>query len=60
MAEKVVLVTGATGNVGRVVVEELLAAGRRVRAAARTAESVRRIFGDRVDAVALDFTVAGT
>ena len=56
MGSEVILVTGATGNIGRVVVEQLLAAGRRVRAAGRTAESVRRMFGQRVDAVALDFT----
>ena len=60
MAHEVILVTGATGNVGRVVVERLLAAGRPVRAAGRTAESVSRMFGDRVQAVALDFTDAST
>ncbi|MEC5186002.1 uncharacterized protein YbjT (DUF2867 family) [Cryobacterium sp. MP_3.1] len=51
-----VLVTGATGNVGRVVVQELLDGGARVRATGRSVESVRRVFGDRVEAVALDFT----
>lgn len=56
MADELILVTGATGNVGRVVVQQLLAAGARVRAAGRTTESVTRMFGDRVDAVALDFT----
>lgn len=56
MADEVILVTGATGNVGRVVVEQLLTAGRRVRAASRSSESVRRMFGQRVEAVALDFT----
>ena len=56
MADEVILVTGATGNVGRVVVEQLLTAGRRVRAAGRSTESVRRMFGQRVEAVALDFT----
>ena len=56
MADEVILVTGATGNVGRVVVEQLLTAGRRVRAAGRGTESVRRMFGQRVEAVALDFT----
>ncbi|SEN06146.1 NAD-dependent epimerase/dehydratase family protein [Cryobacterium sp. TMT1-3] len=56
MRTDLILVTGATGNVGRVVVERLLAAGCRVRAAGRTAESVTQIFGDRVDAVTLDFT----
>lgn len=56
MADEPILVTGATGNVGRAVVEELLLAGRRVRATGRTTASVTRLFGDRVEAVALDFT----
>ena len=60
MANDLILVTGATGNIGRVVVERLLAAGLRVRAAGRTTESVDRIFGDRVEAVALDFTDSST
>ena len=55
-----VLVTGATGNVGRFVVADLLAAGVPVRAAASTAESVRRAFGDTVEPVALDFTDPAT
>lgn len=60
MAGEVILVTGATGNIGRVVVEQLLAAGHLVRAAGRSAESVTRMFGDRVEAVALDFTDEAT
>ena len=55
-----VLVTGATGNVGSQVVELLLTAGVPVRAAAGTVESIRARFGDRVEAVALDFTDAST
>lgn len=51
-----VLVTGATGNVGSQTVELLLAAGVPVRAAASSVEAVRSRFGDRVEAVALDFT----
>lgn len=51
-----VLVTGATGNVGSRTVELLLAAGVRVRAAAAGEDAVRARFGDRVEAVALDFT----
>ena len=50
-----VLVTGATGNAGSLTVELLLAAGVHVRAAASSAEAVRARFGDRVEAVALDF-----
>lgn len=55
-----VLVTGATGNVGSQTVELLLAAGVPVRAAASSVEAVRSRFGDRVEAVALDFTDAAT
>lgn len=51
-----VLVTGATGNIGAPVVRRLLAADRRVRAAASSAEAVRKLFGDTVEAVELDFT----
>lgn len=58
--EEPVLVTGATGNVGSVVVEALLEAGVTVRAAAGNAERIRDRFGDRVHAVALDFTDPGT
>ena len=57
---ELVLVTGATGNVGSAVVEALLAAGVPVRAAAGSADRVRRRFGDRVQAVTLDFTDPGT
>lgn len=60
MTDEVILVTGATGNVGRVVVEHLLAAGREVRAAGRTTESAERMFGQRVNAVAFDFTDEAT
>lgn len=55
-----VLVTGATGNVGSQTVELLLAAGVQVRAAASSAEAVRSRFGDRVEAVSLDFTDPAT
>jgi len=55
-----VLVTGATGNAGSQIVELLLAAGVTVRAAASSVEAVRARFGDRVEAVALDFTDPAT
>jgi len=55
-----VLVTGATGNVGRHVVEGLLAAGYPVRAAAGSREQVAALFADRVEAVELDFTDRAT
>jgi len=55
-----VLVTGATGTVGREAVRLLLEAGATVRAAARSRSAVVDAFGDAVDAVALDFTDPGT
>ena len=55
-----ILVTGATGNVGRQVVRLLLDAGEPVRAAARSKSAVVAAFGDAVEAVALDFTDPGT
>lgn len=60
MEEAPILVSGATGNVGRAVVDRLLDDGADVRAAGRTVDSVRRLFGDRVEAVALDFTDSET
>ncbi|MBO0594378.1 NmrA family NAD(P)-binding protein [Nesterenkonia sp. E16_7] len=60
MTAEPILVSGATGNVGRAVVERLLQAGVRVRAAGRSVESVQAAFGDRVEAVALDFTDEAT
>jgi uncharacterized protein YbjT (DUF2867 family) len=44
-----VLVAGATGRTGQEVVRELHAAGYRVRALVRDADSARQLFGDRVD-----------
>lgn len=55
-----VLVTGATGNVGRQVVRLLLDAGEPVRAAARSRSAVVEAFGEAVEPVALDFTDPGT
>ncbi|WEO76041.1 NmrA family NAD(P)-binding protein [Cryobacterium sp. SO2] len=59
-ATEAILVTGATGNVGRAVVEALLNAGKTVRAAGRDRDAVRKMFGDRVEAVSLDFTDPST
>jgi uncharacterized protein YbjT (DUF2867 family) len=55
-----ILVTGATGNIGRPVVERLLEAGRSVRAADISTDRVREVFGDSVEAVRLDFTDPAT
>lgn len=49
------LVTGATGNVGRAVVRELLQRGARVLGASHRHANVRELFGDAVDARRLDF-----
>jgi (4-alkanoyl-5-oxo-2,5-dihydrofuran-3-yl)methyl phosphate reductase len=43
------LVTGATGNIGRRVVEGLLRRGVQTRVLVRDAGKARRLFGDRVD-----------
>jgi uncharacterized protein YbjT (DUF2867 family) len=43
------LVTGATGNIGALVVERLLSRGARPRVFVRDAEKARARFGDRVD-----------
>lgn len=54
MAERV-LVTGATGNVGREVVRSLLRRGLGVRAADFDVNRVRATFGETVESVHLDF-----
>lgn len=55
-----VLVTGATGNVGREVVRSLRAQGFPVRTATSEPERARRLFGDDVDAARLDYFDSGT
>ena len=60
-----VLVTGATGHIGRIVVEQLVTAGVRVRAMtrrpqqARFPEAVETIAGDLTDPAALASVLAG-
>jgi uncharacterized protein YbjT (DUF2867 family) len=60
-----VLVTGATGNVGRIVVEQLVAAGVQVRAMTRTPrpgqfpEAVETVAGDLTDPAALAPVLTG-
>lgn len=51
-----ILVTGASGNVGSYVVKELLKMGERVVAAGTNIKRLKSMFGDKVDAVELDFT----
>lgn len=55
-----ILVTGATGNVGREVVRALLARGLRVIAADHDRARVAKSFGESVTAVRLDFLDRGT
>ena len=50
-----VLVTGATGNVGREVVRAVLARGLTVRAADRDEPRAHKLLGDEVDVVRLDY-----
>ncbi|MBI2395974.1 MAG: NAD(P)H-binding protein [Deltaproteobacteria bacterium] len=50
-----VLVTGATGNVGREVVSALLVRGAKVRVAERSADRVRAACGGEVEPVPFDF-----
>ena len=53
---KPVLVTGATGNVGGPLTDELLRRGVRVRAAVGNVERARAKLGDSVEYVRFDFT----
>ena len=55
-AEKMTLVTGATGLVGFNIVEELLEANRPVRVLVRSAEKARALLSERVDIVEGDLT----
>ena len=51
-----ILVTGATGRLGQLVVERLVAAGRRVRVFTRRPEAAFTRFGDRVEIAAGAFS----
>jgi uncharacterized protein YbjT (DUF2867 family) len=54
------LITGATGNVGSLVVERLLARGDRPRVFVRDAEKARKQYGDRVDVAVGDLAEPAT
>jgi uncharacterized protein YbjT (DUF2867 family) len=54
------LVTGATGNIGGRVVEQLIAEGLRPRVLVRSAAKARALFGDRVDLVVGDLSDASS
>ncbi len=58
--ETPILVIGALGNVGAQVVNELQAAGRRVRAADLDLPGLRERFGDSVECVRFDFSDPAT
>lgn len=51
-----VLVTGASGNVGRFVVDELLTLGEQVVAGGTDPQKLATMFGQKVETVFLDFT----
>jgi uncharacterized protein YbjT (DUF2867 family) len=51
-----ILVTGASGNVGRFVIEELLNMGEQVVAAGTNIQKLRNMFKGRVESVYFDFT----
>ncbi|MFW6264748.1 MAG: NmrA family NAD(P)-binding protein [Bacillota bacterium] len=55
-----VLVTGASGNVGRFVVNELLIRGEDVVAAGSKPEKLKTTFGEGIEAVYFDFTDKST
>lgn len=55
-----IVVTGALGNVGASVVDELLARGAHVRAADLDPAAIAQRFGDGVEAAALEFTDPST
>lgn len=59
MSQSPILVTGALGTIGTLVVRELLAAEREVRAADIDVDAIRARFGE-VDAARFDFTDPGT
>lgn len=55
-----VMVTGASGNVGRYVVEELLGLGETVVAASPSVRTLKDLFHDKTEIAAFDFTDKST
>lgn len=56
----VILVAGATGGVGKRVVQRLIERGYQVRGLVRDAETAKQIFGDKVEIVEADITIPET
>jgi uncharacterized protein YbjT (DUF2867 family) len=52
--EELIAVTGATGNIGRVIVEQLLKKGIKVRAIARTPGKLEKLKAKGAETIALD------
>lgn len=59
MSDKI-LVTGATGHLGRELVAKLVAAGAAVKAGTRNPDRARALFGETAEVVHLDFDVTET
>ncbi len=55
-----VLVTGASGNVGRCVVKELLNMGEKVVAATTNIQKINKLFDNKVEPILFDFTDKST
>jgi uncharacterized protein YbjT (DUF2867 family) len=55
-----ILVTGASGNIGCYVVEELLKMNEKILVAGTNEQKLKEMFGNIVDLVKLDFTEPGT
>lgn len=60
MTEKPILVTGATGKLGRLIVERLVQLQRPVRILTRRPDAAKDLFGSAVDIVAGDFDDAAS
>ena len=59
-AKMTILVAGATGGVGKRVVQKLLDRGDRVRALVRDLDRAKALFGDRIELYEADITIAET
>lgn len=60
MPSDLLLITGATGKLGRVLTPKLLEAGHRLRVLTRRPETARELFGDKVEIAEGDFALPAT